>query len=57
MLVTYLTCWRLGGWVVVFQDNNATLWRHLESLNLPDFQLSLESMIKPSMAKSECGTG
>ena len=32
-----------GGWVggwVVYQSNNATLWLHLASWNLPDSQLS-----------------
>ena len=27
----------IGGW---FHDNNATLWLHLASWTLPDFQLS-----------------
>ena len=34
---------RPGGWVagwVVYQSNNATLWLHLASWNLPDSQLS-----------------
>ena len=34
---------RVGGWVagwVVYQSNNATLWLHLASWNLPDSQLS-----------------
>ena len=34
---------RVAGWVggwVVYQSNNATLWLHLASWNLPDSQLS-----------------
>ena len=34
---------RVGGWPggrVVYQSNNATLWLHLASWNLPDSQLS-----------------
>ena len=29
-----------GGWVVVYQDNNATPWLHLASWNQLDSQLS-----------------
>ena len=48
---------RVGG-RVVFQDNNATRWLHLASLNLPDSQLSWESKMERSVAikKMERGT-
>ena len=42
--------WRVGGWC---QENNATLWLHLASWNLPDSQLSWESKMEPSLAKKE----
>ena len=37
---------RVGGW---FHQNNATLWLHLASWNLPDFQLSWKSNTEPSV--------
>ena len=40
--------WAAGGW---FHDNNATLWLHLESWTLPDFQLSWKSNMERSVAK------
>ena len=40
------------GWVGGFMiENNATLWLHLASWNLPDFQLSWKSKMEPSVAK------
>ena len=41
----------VGGWVY-YSDNNATSWLHLASWNLPDSQLSWESKMEPSVAKS-----
>ena len=34
-----------------FHENNATLWLHLASLSLPNFQLSWKSKMEPSVAK------
>ena len=39
---------RVGGFMV---ENNATLWLHLASWNLLDFQLSWKSKIEQSEAK------
>ena len=39
----------VGGWVVP-SENQATLWLHLASWNLPDSQLSWESKMEPSVA-------
>ena len=41
----------MGGWVGGFHENNATLWLHLASWNLPDSQISWESKMEPSVAK------
>ena len=40
----------MGG-CVDYQSNNATLWLHLASWDLPDSQLSWEFKIEPSVAK------
>ena len=43
----------VGGWVGAGWsklENNATLWLHLASWNLPDSQLSWESKMEPSVA-------
>ena len=40
--------WVGGGWSK--PENNATLWLHLASWNLPDSQLSWESKMEPSVA-------
>ena len=37
----------VGGWSQ--SENNATLWLHLASWDLPDSQLSLESKMEPSV--------
>ena len=39
-----------GGWVGNYSDNNATLWPHLASWVLLDFQLSWDLKIGPSVA-------
>ena len=45
-------CGWLGGWVAGwFHQNNATLWLHLASWALLDFQLCWESKMEPSVAK------
>ena len=48
-----LSCGRvgMGGWSK--PENNATLWLHLSSWNLPDSQLNWESEMEPSGAKRE----
>ena len=40
----------VGGWGWSKPENNATLWLHLASWNLPDSQLSWESKMEPSVA-------
>ena len=37
-------------WKYIPVDNNATLWLHLASRNLPDFQHSFKSKMEPSVA-------
>ena len=44
------------GQVGNYSENNATSKLHLVSWNLPDFQLSRESKMEPSVAKMERGT-
>ena len=52
MFETTNTMGRVGGWWVGnYSDNNAFLWLHLASWNLPDSQLSRESKMEPSVAK------
>ena len=45
MFETTNTMGRVGN----YSDNNATLWLHLASWNLPDSQLSWESKMEPSV--------